>query len=89
MIVRRANGNRRTKPGRTVGVKRIIASSIVAVLLGGTCPAVSLPMEKIQWMADQLVTEGGLTRPFDMAKMIDPSIREAALARLAPGARSQ
>jgi NitT/TauT family transport system substrate-binding protein len=52
-------------------------------------PELSLPMEKIQWMADQLVTEGGLTRPFDMTKMIDPSIREAALARLTPGAKNQ
>jgi len=52
-------------------------------------PELSLPMEKIQWMADQLVTEGGLTRSFDMAKMIDPSIREAALARLAQTAGSR
>ena len=43
-------------------------------------PDLSLPMEKVQWMADQLVGENGLARPYDMRQMIDGEVRQRALA---------
>ena len=43
-------------------------------------PELSVPMEKAQWMADQLVGENGLTQPYDMTRMIDPEPRQRALA---------
>jgi len=43
-------------------------------------PDLSLPMEKVQWMADQLVGENGLSRPYDMRAMIEADVRQRALA---------
>ena len=53
-----------------------------AVRTHGIDPELSLPMDKINWMAAELVKEGILKQPYDMKKMIDPSVREAALKRL-------
>ena len=45
-------------------------------------PDVGIPVEKIQWMADQLVADGKLPHHYDVRQMIDASIREEALKRL-------
>ena len=36
-------------------------------------------MKKIEWMEQELIREGNLSGPFDLNKLIDPSIREKAL----------
>jgi NitT/TauT family transport system substrate-binding protein len=45
-------------------------------------PDVGLPVEKAQWMADQLVKDGSLPRRYDVTQMIDPQIRAEALKRV-------
>ena len=45
-------------------------------------PDVGIPIEKVQWMADQLVKDGKLPKHYDVHPMIDASIREEALKRL-------
>lgn len=42
-------------------------------------PDLSLPLEKIKWMADQLVVDGSLPKPYDVTKMIDAEVRAKAL----------
>lgn len=42
-------------------------------------PHLSLPMDKITWMAGELVREGIVKQPYDMTKMIDAGVREKAL----------
>jgi NitT/TauT family transport system substrate-binding protein len=46
-------------------------------------PALSLPMNKLEWMKEQLVKDGSLTRPVDLAKVVDPTIRAKAAALVA------
>ncbi len=45
-------------------------------------PDIGIPIEKVQWMADQLVEDGKLPKHYDVHQMIDPSIRAEALKRL-------
>lgn len=45
-------------------------------------PDLNIPIEKVQWMADQLVEDGKLSKHYDVHQMIDPSIRAEALKRL-------
>jgi len=45
----------------------------------------TLPMEKLGWMQDQLVALGNLPRKIDLNTLVDPSIRVDALKRLAAG----
>jgi NitT/TauT family transport system substrate-binding protein len=45
-------------------------------------PDIALPVDKLKWLTDQLVASGVLPRPYDVAKMADPGVRELALARL-------
>jgi NitT/TauT family transport system substrate-binding protein len=42
-------------------------------------PDISIPLEKAQWMADQLVKDGSLSRPYDVSRMVDADIRAKAL----------
>ena len=42
-----------------------------------------LPLEKLEFMQKQLINNGVLTRPTDLEKMIDRSLRDEALALLA------
>jgi NitT/TauT family transport system substrate-binding protein len=53
-----------------------------AVRTGGVDPDISIPMDKVEWMRDLLVKDGRLTKPFDLAKMIDGEIRAKALERV-------
>jgi NitT/TauT family transport system substrate-binding protein len=50
---------------------------------GAVDPAVSLPMDKLSWMQDELVKAGNLKTPIDLAKITDASIRAEAEKRLA------
>ncbi len=58
------------------------SADTVSARAHGSDPELSLPMDKINWMATELVQQGILKEPYDMTKMIDPSVREAALKRL-------
>jgi NitT/TauT family transport system substrate-binding protein len=43
--------------------------------------AIGLPMDKLQWLQDQLVKAGNLKTPIDLAKITDPEIRAEAEKR--------
>jgi NitT/TauT family transport system substrate-binding protein len=45
-------------------------------------PTMPLPLEKLQWMQDLLVRTGNLAKPYDLAKLADPSLRSEAAAEL-------
>jgi NitT/TauT family transport system substrate-binding protein len=45
-------------------------------------PMMPIPHDKLAWMQDLLVRTGNLTAPLDLNKMIDPSIREKAVAAI-------
>jgi NitT/TauT family transport system substrate-binding protein len=47
----------------------------------GVDPTMPIPLDKIDWMQDQLIAINSLPRRFDSAKMVDPAIRIQALAR--------
>lgn len=49
-------------------------------------PEIAIPMEKVEWMIDLLVKNGKIPASFDARSMVDPTIREKALARLAGAA---
>ena len=42
-------------------------------------PEISIPMDKIAWMQDQLVKNGSLPKAGDIKTIVDPSLREQAL----------
>lgn len=42
-------------------------------------PDLAIPMAKLEWMEQLLIKGGNLPGPFDLNKMVDPSIRESAL----------
>jgi NitT/TauT family transport system substrate-binding protein len=44
-------------------------------------PAMEIDLDKLRWLRDLLAEDGRMTAKFDPAALIDPSIREAALAR--------
>jgi NitT/TauT family transport system substrate-binding protein len=44
-------------------------------------PTIENDLDKLRWMRDLLAEDGRMTAKFDPAALIDPSIREAALAR--------
>jgi NitT/TauT family transport system substrate-binding protein len=46
-------------------------------------PEMHIPLDKLKWMEEQAVRDHVLAQPYDVAKMIDPSVREKALALLA------
>ena len=46
-------------------------------------PDMGIPMYKLGWMQDQLLAIGNLRQAMDLTKLVDPSIREEALRRLA------
>jgi NitT/TauT family transport system substrate-binding protein len=45
-------------------------------------PDVTLPLDKLNWMQNELVKSGNMKAPIDLAKITDPAIRDAA-AKLA------
>jgi NitT/TauT family transport system substrate-binding protein len=44
-------------------------------------PAVTLPLDKLAWMQNELLKAGNLKAPIDLAKITDPEIRDAAAKR--------
>jgi ABC-type nitrate/sulfonate/bicarbonate transport system substrate-binding protein len=46
---------------------------------GAVDPTMPIPMEKLDWMQNQLVKSGSLPKPIDMSKIVDGSIRAKAL----------
>jgi NitT/TauT family transport system substrate-binding protein len=56
-----------------------------AVRAGSVATDLPLPLEKLDFMQKQLVSNGVLTRPGDVEKMIDKGLREEALGLLAAG----
>jgi NitT/TauT family transport system substrate-binding protein len=47
----------------------------------GVDPTMPIPLDKLDWMQEQLIKVGNMTQPFATAKMVDPDIRTQALAR--------
>jgi NitT/TauT family transport system substrate-binding protein len=47
----------------------------------GVDPTMSIPIDKLRWMEDQLIRIGNMTGPFDVGRMVDNDIRTQALAR--------
>ena len=45
-------------------------------------PTIALPMDKLNWMQDELVKAGNLKEPIDLAKITDAGIRAAAAKRV-------
>jgi NitT/TauT family transport system substrate-binding protein len=46
-------------------------------------PEMPIPMDRLDFMQKELVTEGSLARPIDLEKAVDKGVREQALALLA------
>jgi NitT/TauT family transport system substrate-binding protein len=46
-------------------------------------PDVGIPVDKLDYIQKQLLLTGNLQAPYDVKKMIDPSVREKALKLLA------
>jgi NitT/TauT family transport system substrate-binding protein len=42
-------------------------------------PEIAIPMEKLDWMQNELVKTGNLQRPGDLGKIADPTLRAKAL----------
>jgi NitT/TauT family transport system substrate-binding protein len=49
---------------------------------GAVDPDFSIPMENLVWIQDQMIALGQLARAGDIGKLVDPSIRQEALARI-------
>jgi hypothetical protein len=45
-------------------------------------PAIEIDLDKLRWLRDLLAEDGRMAATFDPATLTDPSIREAALARV-------
>jgi hypothetical protein len=45
-------------------------------------PAIEIDLDKLRWLRDLLAEDGRMAAKFDPAALTDPSIREAALARI-------
>ena len=56
-----------------------------AVRAASVAPDLPLPLDKLDFMQRELVAAGTLTQPADIATMIDPGLREEALALLTAG----
>lgn len=50
---------------------------------GGVDPALAIPMDKLDWMQQQMVQTGTLPQPIDMSKYVAPDVRADALKRIA------
>ena len=44
-------------------------------------PAITLPLDKLKWMEEELVKAGNLKAPIDLAKITAPDIRDEAVKR--------
>ena len=53
-----------------------------AVKVGAIAPDLPLPMDKLAWTQQEMVALGQIPHTGDLAKMVDPEIRDEALARI-------
>ena len=47
----------------------------------GIDPRMPIPMDKLEWLQQQLVKAGNLSQPFDVSRVVNGDIRAQALAR--------
>ena len=47
----------------------------------GIDPKMPIPMDKLEWLQEQLVKAGNLSQPFDVSRVVNGDIRAQALAR--------
>jgi len=47
----------------------------------GIDPRMPIPMDKLEWLQEQLVKAGNLSQPFDVSRVVNGDIRAQALAR--------
>ena len=47
----------------------------------GVDPTMTVPLDKLDWMQEQLVQIGNMARPFESAKVVDTDVRAQALVR--------
>ena len=52
-----------------------------AIAHGAVDPLVKIPMDKLQWMQDELLKAGNLKRPIELSKIVDLEIRAMAIER--------
>jgi NitT/TauT family transport system substrate-binding protein len=45
-------------------------------------PELSIPRDNLAWLQEQMIALGQLAKPGDLGRLVDPSIRDAALARV-------
>jgi hypothetical protein len=45
-------------------------------------PDLSIPVENLVWIQDQMISLGQLPKPGDIGRLINPDIRKEALARI-------
>jgi len=50
-----------------------------AVKTNAVDPEIRIPVDKLMFIQEQLIKIGKLSKPLDITKMLDPSIREKAL----------
>jgi len=50
---------------------------------GGVDPTLAIPMDKLDWMQQQMVQAGSLPNPIDLSKYVAPDVRAAALKLIA------
>jgi len=50
---------------------------------GGVDPALAIPMDKLDWMQQQMIQAGTLPQPIDLGKYVAPDVRADALKRAA------
>jgi NitT/TauT family transport system substrate-binding protein len=53
-----------------------------AVKTGALDPSLAIPLDKLDYIQEQLVKTGNLAKPFDVKTMVDGSAREKALTLL-------
>ena len=50
---------------------------------GGVDPTLAIPMDKLDWMQQQMVQSGSLPQPIDLSKYVAPDVRAAAFKLIA------
>ena len=52
-----------------------------AVKSGSVDPEMRIPRDKLEWLQNELIAMGNISAPYDLGRIIEPGIREQALAR--------
>ena len=75
----RADANQQFTPNRTIRVRHTLLTT--RSISHAIDPSVTLPIDKLNWMQNELVKAGNLKAPFDLTKMTAPDIRAEAAKR--------